>query len=144
MEIEIRSPRTDVEWENYYNLRYRILRQPWGQPLGSERNEGDTTGIHLALFDYERIKAIARLDISGVGEGQVRFVAVDKSVQGKGFGKLIMKEAESVSISRGDSRMILHAREVAVDFYKSQGYEILEKSHLLFERIQHYLMQKKY
>jgi ribosomal protein S18 acetylase RimI-like enzyme len=144
MEIEIRSPRTDVEWENYYNLRYRILRQPWGQPLGSERNEGDTTGIHLALFDYDRIKAIARLDISGVGEGQVRFVAVDKSVQGKGFGKLIMKEAESVSISRGDSRMILHAREVAVDFYKSQGYEILEKSHLLFERIQHYLMQKKY
>jgi ribosomal protein S18 acetylase RimI-like enzyme len=144
MEIEIRSPRTDVEWENYYNLRYRILRQPWGQPLGSERNEGDTTGIHLALFDYDRIKAIARLDISGVGEGQVRFVAVDKSVQGKGFGKLIMKEAESVSISRGDSRMILHAREVALDFYKSQGYEILEKSHVLFERIQHYLMQKKY
>ena len=144
MEIEIRSPRTDVEWENYYNLRYRILRQPWGQPLGSERNEGDTTGIHLALFDYDRIRAIARLDISGVGEGQVRFVAVDKSVQGKGFGKLIMKEAESVSISRGDTRMILHAREVAVDFYKSQGYEILEKSHVLFERIQHYLMQKKY
>ena len=144
MEIEIRSPRTDVEWENYYNLRYRILRQPWGQPLGSERNEGDTTGIHLALFDYDRIRAIARLDISGVGEGQVRFVAVDKSVQGKGFGKLIMKEAESVSISRGDIRMILHAREVAVDFYKSQGYEILEKSHVLFERIQHYLMQKKY
>ena len=144
MEIEIRSPRTDLEWENYYNLRYRILRQPWGQQMGSERNEGDATGIHLALFEYDRIKAITRLDTSGVGEGQVRFVAVETSVQGKGFGKRIMQEAESISISRGDTQMILHAREVAVDFYKSQGYQILEKSHILFERIQHYLMQKKY
>ena len=144
MEIEIRSPGTDLEWENYYNLRYRILRQPWGQQKGSERNEGDATGIHLALFEYDSIKAIARLDISGVDEGQVRFVAVEINNQGKGFGRRIMKEAESISISRGDTQMILHAREVAVDFYKNQGYQILEKSHLLFERIQHYLMQKRY
>ena len=144
MEIEIRSPRTDLEWENYYNLRYRILRQPWGQQLGSERNEGDATGIHLALYDFDGIKAIARLDGSGRGEGQVRFVAVETNVQGKGFGKRIMQEAESISISRGDTQMILHAREIAVDFYKSQGYQILEKSHVLFDHIQHYLMQKKY
>ena len=55
-----------------------------------------------------------------------------------------MQEAESISISRGDTQMILQAREVAVDFYKSQGYQILEKSHVLFDHIQHYLMQKKY
>ncbi len=37
MEIEIRSPKTELEWVNYYDLRYRILRQPWNQPIGSEK-----------------------------------------------------------------------------------------------------------
>jgi hypothetical protein len=38
--------------------------------------------------------------------------------------------------------MILHAREVALDFYKKLDYELVEKSHLLFGEIQHYLMVK--
>ena len=53
MEIEIRIPETEEEWEDYYALRYRVLREPLGQPIGSERNEGDETGIHFALYHYE-------------------------------------------------------------------------------------------
>jgi len=144
MEIEIRSPKTKSEWKNYYDLRFCVLREPWQQPRGSEKNVGDATRIHQVLFEYDSIKAIARLDISGVDEGQVRFVAVETNAQGKGFGRRIMKEAESISISRGDTQMILHAREVAVGFYINQGYQLVEKSHLLFDKIQHYLMQKTY
>jgi predicted GNAT family N-acyltransferase len=40
--------------------------------------------------------------------------------------------------------MILEARENAVPFYKSLGYEILKKSYLLFGEIQHYTMHKKW
>lgn len=144
MEIEIRSPQTSSEWDEYYDLRYRVLRQPWNQPIGSERNEGDATGIHLALFELGKIKAITRLDISGNMESQVRFVAVDTNEQGKGFGKLIMLEAEKLAKKRGDKKMILHAREVALNFYSKIGYIIVEKSHLLFEEIQHYLMEKSF
>jgi hypothetical protein len=32
---------------------------------------------------------------------------------------------------------------VAVDFYAKAGYQMMEKSHLLFGEIQHFLMQKK-
>lgn len=143
MEIEIRPPITEKEWEEYYDLRYRVLRQPWNQPRGSERNEGDQTGIHFALFESEKIKAIARLDISGEREAQVRFVAVELSDQGKGFGRLIMEATEEIARDRGDQKMILHAREIAVDFYKSLNYKIIEKSHLLFGEIQHFLMNKE-
>jgi predicted GNAT family N-acyltransferase len=144
MEIEIRSPKTKSEWENYYDLRFRVLREPWKQPRGSEKNDGDNIGIHLALFQFGIIKAIARLDISEKSIGQVRFVAVETNNQGKGFGGLIMSEVEKESIARGDTQMILHAREQAVGFYLNLGYNKVEKSHLLFDKIQHYLMQKRY
>jgi hypothetical protein len=37
----------------------------------------------------------------------------------------------------------VHAREIAIPFYESLGYQLVEKSHLLFDEIQHFLMIKK-
>jgi predicted GNAT family N-acyltransferase len=142
MEIDIRSPKTKKECEEYYDLRYRILREPWNQPRGTERNDGDETGIHFALFKSGKIKAIARLDQSDQFESQVRFVAVEFNLQGNGFGRLIMEACEKAAIERGDNKIILHAREVALNFYKSLNYKLVQKSHLLFGEIQHYLMEK--
>jgi predicted GNAT family N-acyltransferase len=144
MGIEIRSPKSSKEWDAYYDLRYRILREPLNQPRGSERNEGDETGEHFALFEDCVIKAIARLDNSGEKVGQVRFVAVDSNLQGKGYGRLIMEATEKTSIERGDQKMILHARDYAVDFYLKLGYTLIEPSHKLFGVLQHYLMEKNY
>lgn len=142
--MEIRSPEKDSEWEQYYDLRYRILREPLGKPRGSERNEGDDSGKHLALFVEGSIVAIARLDQTEPGVSQVRFVAVDANLQGKGYGKIIMQEAERISISEGNTKMILHARDYAVDFYLNLGYTLIKKSHLLFGVLQHFLMEKQY
>lgn len=146
MEITIRTPKSDAEWDAYYDLRYRILREPLGQPRGSERNEGDEIGIHFALFEDDKIKAIARLDYSDLQEGiaQVRFVAVEENLQGKGFGKKIMIATEEAAIARGDKKMILHARDYAVDFYLKLGYTLIGESYLLFGQLQHYLMEKEF
>lgn len=144
MGIEIRSPKTQEEWDVYYDLRYRVLREPLDQPRGSEKNEGDETGEHFALFEDDVIKAIARLDHSGENIGQVRFVAVDQSLQGKGYGRMIMEATEKRSVERGDHTMILHARDYAVDFYLKLGYTLIEPSHKLFGVLQHFLMEKRY
>lgn len=143
MGIIIRAPKTELEWENYFDLRYRILREPLGQPLGSERNEGDATGIHFALYENEIIKAIARLDTQENEVMQVRFVAVENKSQGKGYGKNIMLATEEKAKSLGTKKMILHARENAVDFYLNLGYVMIEKSYNLFDQVQHYLMEKE-
>lgn len=142
--MEIRSPKTDQEWEDYYNLRYRILRKPLNQPKGSERNEGDASGIHFALFAENQIRAIARLDQASEKVSQVRFVAVDTSLQGKGFGRLMMEAVEDKSKELGNEKMILHARDYALDFYIKIGYTTVEKSYKLFDVLQHYLMEKVY
>jgi len=142
MEITIRTPQTEQEWNEYYDLRYRILRQPWNQPIGSERNEGDETGKHFALFEDKKLKAIARLDVQSEKQVQVRFMAVEKDIQRKGYGKKVMLAIENHSKNEGYSEIILHARELAIPFYESLEYELVEKSHLLFGEIQHYLMNK--
>jgi ribosomal protein S18 acetylase RimI-like enzyme len=140
--MEIRSPKTTSEWEEYYNLRYRILREPWKQPRGSERNEGDATGMHFGLYDSNQLLGILRLDSMEIGISQIRFMAVETSNQGKGIGENLMLFAEEISKNRGDKKIILHAREIALGFYEKMGYQLIEKSHLLFGEIQHYLMEK--
>jgi N-acetylglutamate synthase-like GNAT family acetyltransferase len=140
--IEIRTPQTALEWEAYYDLRYRVLRKPLNQPLGSEKNEGDATGIHFALIESGVIKAIARLDLQENNIAQVRFVAVETETQGKGYGKKIMEAVEAECSKRGIQKIILHARDYAVDFYLKLNYKLVEKSYKLFDELQHYLMEK--
>ena len=35
----IRAQSSQDEWDAYFRLRWECLREPWGQPLGSERDE---------------------------------------------------------------------------------------------------------
>lgn len=140
--MEIRKPLSPKEWDDYYDLRYRVLRKPLDQPVGSEHNDGDLTGEHFALYDQGYLRAIARLDEAGPKISQVRFVAVESELQGKGYGKMIMQAVEERAHTKGHEKIILHARDYAVDFYLKLGYKMVEKSHLLFGVLQHYLMEK--
>jgi ribosomal protein S18 acetylase RimI-like enzyme len=118
------------------------LRAPWNQARGSERNEGDETAKHFAFFDNESIIGVGRLDIMPNNVGQIRFMAVSNQQQGKGVGKTLMLHMESMAKEANCNEIILHAREIALPFYKKLDYRIVEKSHLLFNEIQHYLMRK--
>ncbi len=140
--IEIRSPKSDKEWEEYYSLRYEILRKPLGQPLGSEKNEGDATAKHFALLVDNQIIGVSRLDTIDSQVRQIRFFAISKQHQGKGFGKQLLTAIENWAQKKCVSKIILQARENAVSFYEKNGYEIKEKTHLLFGKIQHWLMEK--
>ena len=140
--MEIRSPQSPSEWVAYYDLRYRVLREPFNKPRGSERNEGDESADHFALFDGDRILAIARLDSLSPESCQVRFVAVESDQQGKGLGYKIMRAVEEKAIQKGFAKIILHARDYAVEFYKKQDYILIGPSYKLFDILQHYEMYK--
>lgn len=139
----IRSPQNQTEWQAYFELRFDILRAPWGQAKGSEQTADETQHQHFAFFnDANQIIGVGRLDQTAPHVGQVRFMAVAANQQGKGIGKVIMNEIEAVCKAKGYLQIILHAREVALPFYQKLGYQMVEPSHLLFGEIQHYLMQK--
>lgn len=141
--ITIRTPETEQEWEAYYDLRYRILRAPLNQPVGSERNEGDATGNHFALFKNQTMLAVARLDLMAEHLCQVRWVAVENNVQGKGFGKAIMSAVETKAKELGCTTVMLQARDYAVSFYEGLDYSTIAPSFKLFDVLQHFEMRKK-
>lgn len=141
--MEIRSPQTSLEWESYYDLRYRVLRQPWNQLKGSERDDCEEEAMHFAVFQDLVIIAVGRLDILNDFVGKVRYMAVEETFQGKNIGKGLMEFILTRCEREQLNTIILHARERAVPFYERLGFRIVEKSHLLFGEIQHYLMEKK-
>lgn len=141
--MEIRTPLNLDEWGQYYDLRYRLLREPWEEPRGSERNDADAFSIHLACFEQDKILGVVRLDTHESDEiAQVRFMAVDFGAQGKGIGRMLMSAAELHAKRLGYKKVMLQARENALPFYTCMGYQLIEKSHLLFGVIQHYKMAK--
>ena len=143
--MKIIEPTTSEEFKKYYKLRYEILRKPWGQPLGSERDEGENTSIHRMIIDNSTGNALAvgRLQFNSEDEAQIRYMAVANDLQGKGLGNQIISALEDVARGRGIQRIILSARINALPFYKNNGYNIMKKTHLLFGEIQHWLMEKE-
>lgn len=143
-QIIIKEPQTPKEFEAYYLLRYEVLRKPWDQPLGSERDDQDPECIHaIALDENDIILGVCRLQSNSKTEVQLRYMGVNKIAQGLGIGKQMIHFMEEKARSIGAETMILQAREEAVDFYKKCGYSIVEKSYLMWDKIQHYLMKKK-
>ena len=143
--MKIIEPTTSEEFKKYYNLRYEVLRKPWGQPSGSERDEREETSIHRMIIDNKTGNALAvgRLQFNSTHEAQIRFMAVADDLQGKGLGSQIISALENIARGNGIQRIILSSRENALQFYKSNGYAIVEKTHLLFGEIQHWLMEKE-
>ena len=142
MKISIRSPQTEDEWSQYYDLRWRILRQPWQQPKGSEKDDLEESSVHITAILNNRIIAVGRIHFSSQTEAQIRYMAVDEKHQSKGTGKLILNALEDVARDRETSQLFLHARENAVAFYKKNQYLMIESSHTLYGEIKHFRMEK--
>jgi N-acetylglutamate synthase-like GNAT family acetyltransferase len=141
--IFIREPQTSKEFEAYYLLRYEVLRKPWDQPSGSEKDDQEENSLHAMAVDEDgKIYGVCRLQYNSEKEAQLRFMAVAPDSQGLGIGKQLVKYMEDKAASANAGVMILQARENAVPFYKSCGYSIKETSFLLWGKIQHYLMSK--
>jgi len=143
--MTITAPRTLREWLAYYELRYRVLRQPWQQPPGSEKADDDEqpTVVHaLALAPDGTALATGRLHESAPGQGQVRFMAVAPEAQGQGLGGQVLRYLEAQAQARGLCEIVLHAREAAVPFYQRHGYTVAEPSHTLYGQIPHFLLCK--
>ena len=143
--MKIIEPNSSAEFEQYYNLRYEVLRKPWLQPKGSEKDDGDKSSIHRMIIDESNGKAVAvgRLQFNTSEEAQIRYMAVSDNYQLKGYGNIIVKTLEDIALNKGIRNIILQARENTLKFYWKNGYEIIEKSYLLFDEIQHWLMVKK-
>ena len=142
--LKVAAPKSIQEYKFYFQLRWEILRKPWGQPKGSERDKSDSSAIHRMILDKDgHIIGVGMLLLNSFQEAQIRFMAVSKNSQGMNVGTLLIESLESIACERKCSLLILQSRENSVKFYEKNGFKVIEKSYLLFGEIQHFLMQKK-
>ncbi len=142
--IEIREPRTDAEWAACFDLRWRVLRAPWGQPHASERDDLENDSRHRLAIDADgRVIGVGRLHRLDDRTGQIRYMAVEPDCERQGVGTRILLALEDAARDAGLRSIRLHAREGAAPFYARRGYRTLGPSHVLFGEVRHLLMEKR-
>ena len=140
--ITYRSPLADEDFERYYELRWRILRRPWGQPKGSEVNESDHNAFHIMAEKDDYVIGVGCIHEIEDGVGRIRFMGIDDDYQKQGIGQAIVKLLEENAKSNKWNKVRLWAREIAIDFYLKLGYKIIADGELLFGVIKHKIMEK--
>jgi N-acetylglutamate synthase-like GNAT family acetyltransferase len=140
----IKEPRTPEEFGAYFLLRWQILRKPWNQPKGSEIEPDEAQCIHaMVLNEKNETIGVCRLQFNSKEEAQIRFMAAREDYQRKGVGTALINYLEKKAKEKGAKRIILQARENALNFYLKHGYTNKGKTKSLFGVIQHYLMEKE-
>lgn len=143
MEIEVREPHGEREMQAYYRIRWEILRKPWYQPIGSEKDELENKAIHaIAVLNSEIIGGVARLHFNSPDIAQIRYMGVIKTHSRKGIGSELLAFLEKRAMENKVKTITLNARENALAFYENNGYKNEGKGHLLWNAIQHYKMKK--
>ncbi len=141
--IKIKLTDADDEFKQYYNLRWRILRKPWNQAEGSEKDELEGECIHIIAKDDDTVIGIGRLQFNSKDEAQIRYMAIETEYEKQGIGKQIVAALEKQARDKNRTMIILDAREPAAGFYENLGYVKKESTYLLFNSIQHFMMKKR-
>jgi thioesterase domain-containing protein len=142
MKWQLITPATEAQWQAYYQLRYQVLRAPWQQPPGSERDDLETQAHHRMLVNAAGdVLAVGRLHLVDATTAQVRYMAVAEAARGQGLGAVMLLALEQQAVVIGAQRIVLNARDSAVVFYQKSGYQLGVAQAPLFG-IPHWQMHK--
>lgn len=104
-------------------LRDAILRKPLGLAFSVEELAEESDSLHLGCYQSEKLVGCLVLKPINPSTIQMRQVAVDPTIQGKGIGRRLVAYSEKVAQERGYKSIMLHAREAAVPFYLKLNYQ---------------------
>ena len=109
--FKIVEPKSIEEFEPYFQLRWEVLRKPWGQPKSSEQDESDLTAIHRMVLDKEGYPiGVGMLLLNSNQEAQIRFMAVSENRQGMMVGTLLIDCLESIAYEH--AKMAVYVNEL--------------------------------
>ncbi len=137
------APVPEADLEELLLLRWKVLREPWNQLRGTERDEQEESTYHVLIRNSAGLAvASGRLQEPSPQVFQIRYMAVDERERGLGLGRCVVEALEAEARRQGGKEVFLQARENAVAFYEACGYVVTEPTFLLWDLIQHYRMEK--
>jgi N-acetylglutamate synthase-like GNAT family acetyltransferase len=121
----IKTPVTHDDFKTYYALRYKVLREPWGHPKGTEKDDYEPISEHfMAVTEKGEVVGVVKLYEKSAGVGYVSHLAVAVEYQHKGIGKLLMKTVEERARERNFKVLGAMSRVTATAYFEKAGFRI--------------------
>ena len=119
--IEVKIIQGDAGLKDAFEIRRRVFIEEQNVPKELELDEMDRIASHFILYLDKTPIGTARLfekdDIYYIGR-----MAVLKEYRGRGFGEFIMKKMMDFAKHRKINKIVLHAQNDVVEFYKKFGF----------------------
>lgn len=140
IEIQIVEYNSDLQKKSI-ELRTKVLREPLGLVYTAEQLEEEEHEIHIVAVINNSVVGVLLLKKIDDKIVKMRQVAVDNNMQRSGIGKRLVHFAEVYLAKHNFSKIELHARDEAKDFYLALQYEIIGQP-FIEVGIKHYKMIK--
>lgn len=124
--ISIKSPKTREEFKAYYELRYRVLRAPWGQPKDTEKDDYEPISQHFMAVDEETGKIVGVIKVleKSSGTGWFSHLAVDPTFQRRGIGLKLIQAVETAAKENGFKVLGCMSRLNTTAYFEKRGFTI--------------------
>jgi thioesterase domain-containing protein len=121
---KIDTPSSEQDFADYFSFRWKMLREPWKYPEGSEKDEYEQVSQHRMIRNPDGdVIAVGRVHMNSAEEAQVRHVAVEKDYQGKGLAKMLVASLEAVARTEGAVRIVTNSTQASVALFTSLGFK---------------------
>jgi ribosomal protein S18 acetylase RimI-like enzyme len=124
--VTIKKPTTRDDFKAYYAVRYKVLREPWGHPKGTEKDDYEPISEHFMAMDEQtgEVLAVVKLYEKAPGIGYISHLAVASEHQHQGIGRLLVQAVEARARARGFHSVGAMARVTATAFFEKHGYRV--------------------
>ena len=121
----IKAPKTRDDFKAYYGLRYKVLREPFGFPRGTEKDDYEPISEHfMAINEKGEVVGVAKLYEKSDGVGHISHLAVASEYQHKGIGHLLLQAVEQRARERGFRIIGTTARTTATAYFERAGFRV--------------------
>lgn len=123
-----------VSAQQLHELRRRVLRDDDPAIYRPDPRDEEETSIHYAGFLGDRVVVSASFFPSAppmnasLNTYQLRYMATDFDVQGRGYGARVLAVAEEDLRAQGVEQIWANGRDTALGFYESVGWHRIEGS----------------
>ena len=123
--VEVRTGDWNALGRDAARLRTAVFVREQGIPADVEADALDASARHAVLYNrLGQPVATGRLLQQAPGVGRIGRMAVDRSVRGAQWGRVLLAALVDAARARGDTQVQLHAQCSAQGFYERAGFTV--------------------
>jgi len=123
--VEVRTGDWNALGRDAARLRTAVFVREQGIPADVEADALDASARHAVLYNrLGQPVATGRLLQQAPGVGRIGRMAVDRSVRGAQWGRVLLAALVEAARARGDTQVQLHAQCSAQGFYERAGFAV--------------------